>query len=41
MVGINVIVEDIDFLVHDSVSLAVASTTLDAKFLSIVKDAYR
>ena len=35
--GINVIVEDIDFLVHDSVSLAVASTTLDAKFLSIVK----
>ena len=35
--AINVIVEDIDFILRDSVSLDVASATLDAKFLSIAK----
>ena len=35
--SIDVIVEDVDFLVRDRVSLTVASATLDAKFISIAK----
>ena len=35
--SIDVIVEDVDFLVRDSVSLTVASATLDAKFISVAK----
>ena len=34
---INVIVEDVDFLLRDRVSLAVASDTLDTKFISVAK----
>ncbi len=34
---INVIVEDIDFISQDSISLTVASATLDAKFISVAK----
>ena len=35
--SIDVIVEDVDFLVRDRVSLTVASATLDAKFISVAK----
>ncbi len=35
--GIDVTVEDIDFVLRDRVSLAVASATLDAKFISVAK----
>ena len=35
--GINVTVEDMDFIVGDRVSLTVASATLDDKFISIAK----
>ena len=35
--GIDVIVEDIDFVLRDRVSLTVASATLNAKFISVAK----
>ncbi len=35
--GIDVIVEDVDFLFGDKVSLAVASATLNTKFISVAK----
>ncbi len=34
---INVIVEDIDFISQDSISLTVASATLDTRFISVAK----